>query len=79
MYWRRKKVIKMNKSEVSGVVYRVIEQTHEVKPCPVCKVDVLMIKFTYEYKDKEDLWASGQKCRCMGCLGLFEETLTAVE
>ena len=69
----------MNENEVAGVVYRVMEQTHTVKLCPVCKVDVLMIKFTYEYKNKENLWTSGQKCRCMGCLGLFKEVLTAVE
>ena len=69
----------MERNEVWDIVNRAMEELLEVKPCPVCKVDVLMIKFPYEYKNGEVLWAMSHKLRCQGCLNLFTESLTKVE
>lgn len=69
----------MERNDVWDIVNRAMEQMLVVKPCPVCKINVLMVKFTYEYKDGEDLWTMGEKLRCQGCLTLFTEGLTAVD
>lgn len=71
--------IKMQREDVYEIVHRVVEQLLVTKHCSVCKTAVLMIKFSYEYRDSEDLWTMGEQYRCMGCLNLFKEELTVIE
>jgi len=68
----------LDERQVKFIVRDELEKSLTERECPVCKLDVTMVKVTTYKEDKEGgKFISGWKC--MKCNTLFKETLVKAE